>query len=86
MRTRNYYRVRTAVRVVVWGGACVALFGLATWVGDTLAGGSDSCPVRVTPSGWVATTPDPIDLGRCVHPSGVRLLPGGAWVEASPEG
>ena len=85
MRSRNYYRVRTAVRVVVWGGAFVALLWCALWVGDTLAGGS-SCPVRVSPSGWVATTPDPIDLAGCVHPSGVRLLPGGAWEWATPEG
>lgn len=85
MRTRNYYRVRTVVRVVVWGGLSIGLGALAVWVGDTLAGGSDSCPVRVTPSGWTATTPDPIDLGACVHPAGVRLLPGGVWVEASPD-
>jgi hypothetical protein len=80
-----YYTVRTFVRVVVWGGLFVALCVFAVWAGSALADSPDTCPVRVTPSGWVATTPDPIDLGGCAHPPGVRLLPGGAWEWATAE-
>jgi hypothetical protein len=37
MRSRNYYRVRTLVRIAFWGGLLIALFvGIdhLNWVGD----------------------------------------------------
>lgn len=82
MRTRNYYRVRTVVRVVVWGGLASAL---AIGIGRVTANDRPLCSVRVTPSGWQATTTEPVNLDECRAPSGVRLLPNGAWEWATPE-
>ena len=70
-----YYKVRSFVRGVFWGGIALGLF---LFLVHATADNRPSCDITVvSPTHWVANSP--VDVTKCVAPDYMVLHQDGTW-------
>ena len=81
----NYYRIRTLVRIIFWGGLAVgASIGLGELSAALDTTYDNPCDVSVHRD-FTWTSVSSVDLTACDHPVGIDLLPDGRWEWEYPD-